>query len=248
MRAFKVWKRNALVWRKHFKASIIGNLGEPFLFLIAMGYGLGKTMPVVANMSYLEFIAPGLAASAVMFSAALETTYGSYTRLATQKTYEAILMTPVSVYDLALGEMFWGATKGLISGLIMIALFPLFGIQPSLWTFFIPFLLFLEGMIFAACGVIMTAIAQSYEFFNYFMTLFINPLFLFSGILFPMDSLHPALKVVFMVLPLSHAVQLYRGLTYGRTGDWWLHLLVLASYAVFLVLIAFRLLKGRLIK
>lgn len=248
MLALKVWKRNAMVWRKHIKASIIGNLGEPLLFLIAMGYGLGRTMPVVEGMSYLEFIAPGLAASAVMFSAALETTYGSYTRLATQKTYEAILMTPVSIYDLALGEILWGATKGLISGLIMLALFPLFGITPYLGSGIIPLFLFLEGIIFASCGVIMTALAKSYEFFNYFMTLFINPLFLFSGILFPMDSLHTALKIVFQILPLYHAVILYRGLTYGSIDNLWLHILILLLYAFFLALIASKLLKRRLIQ
>ncbi|MFA6499254.1 MAG: hypothetical protein WCV64_07985, partial [Desulfurivibrionaceae bacterium] len=92
-----IWLRNGRVWKKNILATLIGNLGQPLLFLLAMGYGLGRDMAPVAGLTYLQFIAPGLVASAVMYSAALETTYGSYTRLTVQKTYEAILMTPLGV-------------------------------------------------------------------------------------------------------------------------------------------------------
>ncbi|MDA8165413.1 MAG: ABC transporter permease, partial [Desulfobacteraceae bacterium] len=159
-RFLRIWQRNYQVWRRHVMASLIGNLGQPVLFLLAMGYGIGRHIETIGNLTYLQFIAPGLVASSVMYSAAFEATYGAYTRLATQKTYEAILMTPVTVEELTLGEITWGASKGLLSGLIMLAAFPLFDLWPSPWTLGLLPVLFLEGIFFAAFGLIMTALAR----------------------------------------------------------------------------------------
>lgn len=212
----KIWRRNALVWRTHILATLIGNLGQPLLFLLAMGYGLGHTVPTIAGLTYLQFLAPGLVASAVMYSAAFENTYGSYTRLSLQKTYEAILTTPLTVRDLALGEIAWGATKGLIAALIMLASFPLFGLWPSPWTFVLLPMLFVAGAFFAAFGLIMTALANDYEFFNYFISLIITPLFLFSGIFFPLNTLSPTARLICEHLPLTPIVTLSRMFCYGR--------------------------------
>ena len=245
----RVWLRDFLVWKKHVRASLIGNLGQPFLFLIAMGYGLGKNVPDIEGYSYLQFIAPGLVASSVMYSAAFEATYGSYTRLTTQRTFDAILMTPVSVYDLALGEIAWGATKGLLSGLIMLAAIPLFGITPSPWTALLVPILFLEGITFASFGIIMTARAPNYEFFNYFTSLFITPLFLFSGIFFPAESLGEKAKNILDLLPLTGPVELSRALCHGRPGQIALfQLIVLLSYSIITTLVASILMQKRLIR
>jgi len=245
----RVWQRNARVWGKHIQASLIGNLGQPFLFLIAMGYGLGREIPNINGLTYLQFIAPGLVASATMYSAAFEATFGSYTRLSTQRTFEAILMTPVSAYDLGLGAVVWGATKGLLSGIIMVAALPLFGVIPSLWTLAIPVLLFLEGMIFAAFGLVMTALASNYEFFNYFTSLVLTPLFLFSGIFFPLDALHPAASLFVRLLPLSHVVDINRALCYGRLhSDLLLEIAVVLLYSAVMTALAMALLRRRLIK
>lgn len=245
----KVWLRNARVWRKHIKASLIGNLGEPFLFLAAMGYGLGRSVASVDGMSYLEFIAPGLVVSTVMHSAAFETTYGSYTRLTTQQTFLGILMTPVSVADLAIGEVLWGATKGLMAGLVVLACLPFFGISFS-WTelWLVP-ILFMEGLCFAAMGVSVTAVSKSYEFFHYFLTLFITPLFLFSGILFPIKDLHPWLFAFFNIFPLSHAAEISRQFCYGKpiTASFLSHFAILLAYATLMTALASQLLKRRII-
>lgn len=214
-----IWLRNWRVWKKHILATLIGNLGQPLLFLLAMGYGLGREMAPMDGLTYLQFIAPGLVASAVMYSAALETTYGSYTRLTVQKTYEAILMTPLGVVDLVLGEIVWGASKGVLAGIIMLLALPLFGVGPSPWVVLLLPVLFLSGMFFSACGLIMTALAKNYDFFNYFTSLVITPLFLFSGIFFPVESLSSPLKDLLGLLPLAPIVSLARLLTYGRFGE-----------------------------
>ncbi|HID96955.1 MAG TPA: ABC transporter permease, partial [Thermodesulfobacteriaceae bacterium] len=244
---FKVWLRNARVWRKHMRASLIGNLGQPFLFLLAMGYGLGRTIPEIEGLTYLQFIAPGLVSSAVMYSGAFETTYGSYTRLSTQHTYEAILMTPVSVEELALGEVFWGATKGLISGMIMLAVMPFFGVLPSFWTLALIPVLFLAGVLFASLGLIMTALAANYEFFNYSTSLLITPLFLFSGIFFPVEAMGTVARWIVLSLPLTHVVKLSRMLCYGHICQGWSpSLAIIAFYTSVFTWMAVILIRRRL--
>jgi lipooligosaccharide transport system permease protein len=214
-----IWLRNGRVWKKHILATLIGNLGQPLLFLLALGYGLGRDMAPMDGLTYLQFIAPGLVASAVMYSAALETTYGSYTRLTVQKTYEAILMTPLGVVDLVLGEIVWGASKGVLSALIMLLTLPLFGVVPSPWVVLLLPVLFVSGMFFSAFGLIMTALAKNYDFFNYFTSLVITPLFLFSGIFFPVQTMAPPIRSVLEMLPLTPIVSLARILCYGRLDE-----------------------------
>lgn len=245
----KIWRRNALVWRTHIMATLIGNLGQPLLFLLAMGYGLGHAVPAIEGLTYLQFLAPGLVASAVMYSAAFENTYGSYTRLSLQKTYEAILTTPMTMRDLALGEITWGATKGLIAALIMLAALPLFGLWPSPWAIGLLPILFVAGVFFAAFGLIMTALANDYEFFNYFISLVVTPLFLFSGIFFPLATLSPTARLICEYLPLTPIVTLSRMFCYGRFEEPWLMKIIgsllLAVAATWLATV---LLRRRLIK
>lgn len=244
-----VWRRNLKVWLKHVKASLIGNLGQPFLFLMAMGFGLGKSVPEIEGLTYLQFIAPGLVASAVMYSAAFEATYGSYTRLSTQGTFEAILMTPVSVTELALGEILWGATKGLISGLIMLAAIPFFGVVPEPSVALILPVLLAEGVLFASMGIIMTATATNYEYFNYFTSLIITPFFLFSGIFFSLSAMHGPVGLVLSWLPLAAVVDLSRSLTYGRIEPVLaLDLGLLLAYTALFLLLAVMLMRRRLIQ
>ncbi len=244
-----IWLRNARVWRKHVMSSLIGNLGQPLLFLIAMGYGLGRDIEVIEGMTYLQFIAPGLVASAVMYSAAFETTYGSYTRLSIQKTYEAILITPLEINDLVLGEVVWAASRGFMAGLIMLAALPLFGVWPSVWTFALLPVLFMAGIFFAAFGLIMTALATNYDFFNYFTSLVITPLFLFSGIFFSLQTMAPKARLIFEFLPLTPIVNLSRMFCYGRIEGIWLYqvggFLLLTVFSVWLAIV---LLRRRLIQ
>jgi lipooligosaccharide transport system permease protein len=244
-----VWLRNFWVWRKHILSSLIGNLGQPLLFLLAMGYGLGRDIEVIEGLSYLQFIAPGLVASAVMYSAAFETTYGSYTRLSIQKTYEAILTTPLGVVDLVLGEICWAASKGVLAGIIMLATLPLFGVWPSVWTLALLPVLFLAGVFFAAFGLIMTALATNYDFFNYFTSLVITPLFLFSGIFFSLRNMAPQARIFFEFLPLTPIVHLARMFCYGRLqGPWLLQICGSLVVTIVTVWLAVVLLRRRLIQ
>jgi lipooligosaccharide transport system permease protein len=244
-----IWLRNFRVWRKHIFSSLIGNLGQPLLFLLAMGYGLGRDIEIIEGLSYLQFIAPGLVASAVMYSAAFETTYGSYTRLSIQRTYEAILITPLGVTDLVLGEICWAASKGVLAGVIMLATLPLFGVWPSPWTVALLPVLFLSGLFFAAFGLIMTALATNYDFFNYFISLVITPLFLFSGIFFSLKTMAAKARIFFEFLPLTPTVNLARIFCYGKIeGPWLLQIGGSLLLTIITVWLAIVLLRRRLIQ
>ncbi len=221
--SFRVWQRDFDVWKKKYAASLTGNLGEPILFLLAMGFGLGSLISPIEGASYMEFIAPGLVGSAVMYGASFECTFASYTRIAVQNTYNAIRVTPVSIEEVAAGDLMWGATKGLIAGLVFIFVMFFFGLVNSWMIIFLPPLMIILAVSFASLAMFFAARAPSYDFFSYYFTLVIAPMFLFSGIFFPLESMPEWVKVMAWFMPLSHFVSLSRALVLGDIGWWALH-------------------------
>ncbi len=223
--------RNLHVWRSVAFASIAGNFGEPILYLLAMGFGLGRVVPQLGGMSYAEFIAPGLVVSTVMYTATFEMTYGSYTRLSTQGVFEAILATPVSVEELTAGELVWGGLKSLMSGSAVLIVVTAFGLVPSPFALALPLLAFVAGVLFASMALGVTSISASYEFFNYYFTLVVAPMFLFSGIFFPLDQMPGWVHVFAQILPLTHVVVVSRGLVRGTLdAHVWIHLAALLAF------------------
>ena len=216
--AFKVWRRDFLVWTRYWWTSLIGGLGEPVLYFVAMGYGLGSFVKDINGFPYVQFLAPGLICSSIMHSASFETTYSSYTRMAIQKTYHSIAVTPINVGEVIAGEILWGATKALFSGGIMLVAVIAMGILPREYlpnlVFLIP-LLVLEALLFSALGMLMTSFAKDYDFFTYYFTLGLEPMFLFSGTFFPLDSLPALVQKAAFFLPLAHPVAIARSLVLG---------------------------------
>lgn len=214
---FKVWYRDFFVWTHYKGASLVANLGEPLLYLFAFGFGLGRLITAtIGGKTYSEFIAPALIMVSVMNTASFETTFSSYTRLATQKTFEAIAVTPISFRDIILGEILWATTKGCFSALIMLAVFAVAGLVHHPLAVLSLVLCFIAGVLFSSLGMIMTALAKNYEFFSYYFTLFISPMFLFSGTFFPLGEIGVWAKALSWILPLTHAVQATRELFDGR--------------------------------
>lgn len=231
--ALAVWRRNVLVWRRLLAPSLFINFGEPFLYLLGLGYGLGLYIGEMMNMPYLTFLASGILASSAMNVASFEALYSVYTRMVPQRTYDAILATPVDVPDILAGEMLWCATKSLINGSAILAVAALLGAVAgwqALWT--LP-ILFLVGLTFAGPALVMTGLAQGYDFFNYYVTLLLTPMFILSGVFYPVSSLPLWLQSLVQVLPLTHAVDLIRPLVAGQPlSDVALHVAVLTAYAV----------------
>ena len=248
-RAVRVWQRNWDSFRKYVLGSLAGSLGEPVLYLIAMGYGLGNFVGPIGGLSYAEYIAPGLVVSAAMWAATFEGTYGTYLRMIHQKTYEAILATPLSLDDVVAGDTLWAATKGMANGIIMLAVVAAFGLVRSPWAVLLLPLMALASLLFACLAVLVAALSRNWEFFNYYITLVISPLFFFSGIFFPLTNFPAWVRDIGFLSPLTHAVALAHALVRGVPPDHpvlgLLSLLVptAASFYVALALIRRRLIK-----
>lgn len=248
-RAFKVWRRNFLVYLTHYRPSLAANLGEPLLYLFAMGYGIGGYLTEMNGMSYLAFIAPGLIVASSMYSAVFECTFGSFTRMTELRTYESVISTPVSLADLVFGELLWGMTKSLISCSIMLVVMLFFNLYtPGTGTIAIIITVALTGFLFSSAALCFSAVSPSYEFFNYFFTLFISPMFFLSGIFFPLDNFPQAVKWASMTMPATHSVIIIRWLFHGGAGNGLLEaLLFLIVASAILSLLAVRLVRKRIV-
>lgn len=246
--AIAVWHRNILVWRKLIGPAIVMNFGEPALYLLGLGYGLGFFIGEMGDLPYLSFLASGIVASSAMTTATFEGMYSVFTRMVTQRTYEAILATPLEVDDILAGEMLWCATKSVFSGAAILAVATLLGVVSdwqALWA--IP-VVFLVGLTFAGPAMIMSALASNYDFFNYYFVLIITPMFIMCGVFYPISTLPEAIQGFVQLLPLTHAVALTRPLVTGQAlSQPLLHLAVLIGYATVSYYIAVVLVRRRLV-
>ncbi|WP_118178953.1 ABC transporter permease [Paraburkholderia phosphatilytica] len=244
-----VWRRNYLVWRKLALASMFGNLADPMIYLFGLGFGLGLMVGHVDGVSYIAFLAAGTVASSVMMSASFEAMYSGFSRMHVQRTWEAIMHTPLSLGDVVLGEVMWAGSKALLSGAAIMLVAGVLGYAtfPSM-LIALP-VIALAGLAFASVAMIVTALAPSYDFFMFYQTLALTPMLLLSGVFFPLAQLPAAARAVAQVLPLANAVELIRPAMLGRPlDDPWLHLGVLAAYTVVAFLIAAVLFRRRMMR
>jgi len=217
-RAFRVWQRHFTVYTKLYLSSIALNFVEPVLYLVALGFGLGGYIHEVQGKPYINFIAPGIIASSSMFATVYECTYSTYVRIFFQKTFDAILATPVNIDDLIAGEMMWGATKSILYGVIIIGTISAFHLVDSALIVFVIPVLFLSGLIFAEISLMCVALVPGVDSLNYFYTLFMSPMFLFSGIFFPLDGLPSFVGKIAWFTPLFHLTNICRALAEGSPG------------------------------
>jgi lipooligosaccharide transport system permease protein len=216
LRWLPVWRRNFLVWRKLAIPSVLGNLADPLLYMLGLGYGLGGLLPQISGSSYVSFLAAGTVVASTMNAATFEALYSAFSRMHVQKTWDAILNTPLSLDHVLTGELVWAASKSLLSGLAILLVIAALGLTSSLLALWVIPVIFLTGLAFAGLGLIVCALAPSYDFFMYYFTLFITPMLLVSGVFFPADRLPAAVHAIASWLPLSHAVQLARPLLQGE--------------------------------
>jgi lipooligosaccharide transport system permease protein len=245
-KAYRVWQRQFTVYTKLYKSSIALNFVEPVLYLTAMGFGLGAFVREIEGMPYINYIAPGIIAYSSMFAATFECTYGTYIRMTHQKTFDAILVTPVNLDDLIAGEILWGATKSLIYGSIITVVIFMFGLVESPMVVLAIPLIFVAGVIFSEIAVLVTAIVPGIDSFSYFFTLFMTPMFLFSGIFFPLDQLPGIIEKLAFFTPLYHMVNITRGFAQGGLPAW--DIIWILAVAAILAPYPFRLMRRRLIK
>ncbi len=252
-RFLRVWRRNVQVYRKTWQVSFLPPLLEPLLYILAFGYGLSTLVGDVAwrgeAVPYVAFIAPALLCIAMMYNAFFETTYGSFVRMYYQKTFDAMLATPLFLEDIIAGEIVWGATKAVIATAIMQVILTLFGLIRYPEGLLILPLSFIAGFAFASIGMVFTAVVKHIDLFNLPIFLFVTPMFLFGGTFFPLETLPAWAQVVAWCLPLTHLVELARAVGFGRLEPALLwHLLYLAVFSALFFPLALVKMRTRLIK
>ncbi|MDA8095974.1 MAG: ABC transporter permease [Clostridia bacterium] len=217
-RVFKVFRRHLTVYRRNWKVSLSFNFFEPLLYLAALGYGLGVYVQTIEGLTYIQFIAPALIASSAMFSSAYECTYGTFIRMEFQKTFQAMVATPVSMDEVSLGEILWGSFKSFLYGSVILFVIFALGLVASPWALLVPVVLLISGLLFAALSMIWIGLVPNIDSFNYYFSLVITPLFLFSGVFFPLSGLPAIVQTLAWASPLFHVVNLTRGLVLGDVG------------------------------
>ncbi len=248
-RTFKVWQRNRNVFTKTFRVNFLPPLLEPLLYLLSLGYGLGFFVNQIQGVSYPRFIAPALLAISIMNAGFFETTYASYVRMYFQKTFDAIIATPLSIEEVITGEILWGATRSVINASIMLPVLIVFGVVDLPISFVIlPFAL-LAGFLFASIGMCFTALTPNIDTLNLPTFLFVTPMFLFSGTFFPLTILPVPIQIfATWVLPLTHVVKITRMITLSQVGpEILVSLAWIAIVATVTFVLAVNLMKRRLI-
>jgi lipooligosaccharide transport system permease protein len=209
--ALSVWRRNAAMYKRTWKWNILPNFFEPVFYLFSIGAGVGAYISEMGGTSYLAFLAPGLVCVAAMNGASFEVTYNIYVRLMFEKTYDAMLTTPIEPDDVLVGEILWAVTRASIYGGCFLTVLMAFGLAPlpvSLWVILI---IPLTGLLFAAIGIVFSLRIPNIDLFSFYFTLFLTPLFLFSDVFFPLEERlgRPWLWIA-EALPLLHPVRLAR--------------------------------------
>ncbi|MCA1925026.1 MAG: ABC transporter permease [Thiobacillus sp.] len=249
-RFIPVWQRNYLVWKKLAIPSILGNLADPMLYMLGLGFGLGRLLPDVDGIAYLTFLAAGTVAYSTMNAATFEVLYSSFSRMHVQRTWDAILNAPMTLDDVLFGELIWAVSKSLLSGLAILAVIWGLGLYGDFWlTLAIIPVVALVGFCFGGMGLVMNALSPSYDFFLYYFTLAITPMVLLCGVFFPVSQLPPLLQAVSAWLPLTHAIDLARPLVVGAAPrDIGLHVFALLAYGGSGYLVALTLTRRRLLR
>ncbi len=237
LRWVPVFRRNLLVWRKLLIPSLVGNIAEPLITLVAFGYGLGALVGQVqlqgTALPYIVFLASGSICMSAMNAASFEALYSAFSRMQVQRTWDGIMNAPVELDDVVMAEMLWAAFKSLFTTAVILAVMLALGISHSPWLLLALPLLGLVGMVFASIALIFNALAKGYDFFTYYFTLFLTPTMFLSGVFFPREQLPGFMQALAQWLPLTAAVELIRPLFLGQWPTHGLqHLLVLLAYGV----------------
>ncbi|MBY2951428.1 ABC transporter permease [Rhizobium leguminosarum] len=244
-----VWRRNYLAWKKAALASILGNLADPIIYLFGLGAGLGVMVGHVDGVSYTAFLAAGMIATSAMTAATFETIYAAFGRMQGQRTWEAMLYTQLRLGDIVVGEMAWAATKASLAGTGIGIVAAMLGYTHWLSLLYALPVIALTGFAFASLGMVVTALAPSYDYFIFYQTLVITPMLFLSGAVFPIDQLPVAFQQLAAFLPLAHAVDVIRPTMLGQPiTNVCLHIGVLCIYLVVPFFLSTALLRRRLMR
>ncbi len=245
--AFRVWQRDLTIFRKFWKPALFPNFIEPFFYLAALGLGLGAFIQDINGQDYILYIAPGLLASNAMFAASFEATFNTFVKFKIDRVYDAIVSTPVNAEDIVMGEYLWAATRSALYGTSFLVVLVALGLVSSWWAILLPPFIFLMGLMFSVMGMLFTSLIQSIDFYAYYFTLIVTPMFLFSGIFFPIEDFPAPVPQLAWFTPLYHAVNVCRGLATGPSPSVLIDVAWVVVFTGGLALVPVQIMRKRLI-
>jgi len=221
-RIFSVWSRHDRVYNSNFFSNAFPSFFEPVIFLIGIGIGLGKMIPKVGGVDYILFLATGLIVTSSMFSASYECTFGTFIRLEFDHVYDGMLGAPISTYNVIIGEIFFAGTKGVLFTFGVLAVTWISGIIRYPLSILSIAIGFISGIMFAAMAMYITSFVRSINHLNFYFTGLLSPMFFFSGIVFPIETLPKTLRYISEIIPLTHVVRLARAFCVPGLLNAWL--------------------------
>jgi len=225
--------RDVVLFGRYWRATTFSSVVQPTIYLLAFAAGIGALVNRVGGVSYLDYIATGIVATAVLFSSAFPGMFNTFIRWRFQRTYDAMLAAPVDVEELVTAEVLWIALRAGVYGLAPLVVGIVFGLRPQAGMLLVVPIGLLTGFGFAAFGVLLAAIAKTIDNFNYITSALLTPMFLVAGTFFPVSTLPHGIRVVAKFNPLYHCVQLVRDASFGDLGVADLaHAGVLAAFAL----------------
>jgi lipooligosaccharide transport system permease protein len=243
-----VMTRDVVLFRRYWRATTFSSIVQPTIYLLAFGLGFGKLVHSVGHVRYVEYVATGVVATAVLFSSAFPGMFNTFIRWQFQRTYDAILAAPVDVEELVTAEVLWISIRAGVYGLAPLVVGMAFGLKPAPGMLLVPLIGFVTGFGFAAFGVVIAAVAKTIDNFNYVTSAVLTPMFLVAGTFFPISSLPHGLRTIAQFNPLYHCVALVRDVSLATIGAIDLeHSAVLIAFALIMWRLAIWRLQKRLI-
>ena len=219
-RARLLVERNVVAYRRGW-IFLVSGFFEPLFYLLSIGLGLNHLIGHLAigghSIPYTDYVAPGLLASSAMNGAIFDATFGIFFKLKIAKTYDAVLATPLGVRDVAIGELSWALVRGTVYSVAFLTVMAALGLIASWWAVLCLPAAMLVSFAFGAVGMLGTCYMRSWQDFD-LVSLAIVPLFLFSGVFYPLSSYPGWLGLLVTLTPLYQGVALLRGLDTGALG------------------------------
>jgi lipooligosaccharide transport system permease protein len=247
--AWCVVVRNWVVYRKDFLANISPTLADPALMLTALGMGLSPYIGNIHGLSYSQYLAPGMAATTVLFTAFFECSYGFYVRMTFESVFKAMLTTPIGTTEVVLGEFIWVSIRAsLMAGGVGLVLAVL-RLLPNPWAVFLFPLI--GGLLAIPCGAIGLLASSYVRNINQFQTVYsflIAPMYFISGTFFPLGD-RPILGNIVQISPFFHGVTLLQMAAWNQLSPPRVayHLAVMLAYGLILSLCALVRIRRKLV-
>lgn len=209
--------RNWTVYKKDFVSNTSPTLADPALILVSLGLGLGGFIAEIQGMTYMQFLAPGLAVATALFTSFFESSYGFYVRMTYENVFKAMLTTPIGVLEVVVGELLWVGLKGALMAFGVAVVLACFGLMANVYLIPMAALVgFLVAVPCGAIGLLATGLVHNINQFQSVYSFVIAPMFYLSGIFFPFEQISPVIRWLAEIFPLIHGVRLSQSLFWSQ--------------------------------